>query len=434
MISNQVNVLSNLTPETVLQLERVSFNSRATAMPGAIEADDSFGEATTLAGEEININEVIRLSVDTAERMVITTKHLVVGGLCYDQDAESPLENCDAEGKIFHRGSRASGDEEIRFNETLGLDSYGDKDLSAEAVSHQLASHVIVAIRKDRSLMTTLSNLLRSQTGGAKSGWDAVCQEVTEAILQEGWELAPDCIAEAFLGVRWWLDLTDEWRDKLDPLRCLVDQSEAESAWGRAIEAGTIGNPLAQMIDIYEHSGVSYSLSGEGYNCRWDTSSGGAVWVPDAAAEENIRYNVLSKLGVGQVKYFGSVGSQENPCHASYSLDDGKTWVGDDQSWSWSKAMAAMLEASSSKPEATVVSRLMAQEARNYARGVIQSYSEWRNGEVYGVVVYVIDRETGLRIEVHNHEVWGHIGNTYAEQTLESEILNTVLHLQRTLN
>ena len=156
--------------------------------------------------------------------------------------------------------------------------------------------------------------------------------------------------------------------------------------------------------------------------------------MPDAAAEENIRYNVLSKLGVGQVKYFGSVGSQENPCHASYSLDDGKTWVGDDQSWSWSKAMAAMLEASSSKPEATVVSRLMAQEARNYARGVIQSYSEWRNGEVYGVVVYVIDRETGLRIEVHNHEVWGHIGNTYAEQTLESEILNTVLHLQRTLN
>ena len=93
MISNQVNVLSNLTPETVLQLERVSFISRATAMPGAIEADDSFGEATTLAGEEININEVIRLSVDTAERMVITTKHLVVGGLCYDQDAESPLEN-----------------------------------------------------------------------------------------------------------------------------------------------------------------------------------------------------------------------------------------------------------------------------------------------------------------------------------------------------
>lgn len=434
MISNQVNVLSNLTPETVMQLERVSFINRAMAMPGVLEADDSFGEATDLAGDEININEVIRLAVDSAERMVVTTKHLVVGGLCYDQDAESPLENCDAEGSIFHRGRRASGDEETRFNEALGLDSSGDKDLRTEAVSLQLASHVIVAIRKNRSLMTTLSNLLRSQTGGAKSGWDAVCQEVTAAILQEGWGFALDYISEAFLGVAWWCDLTEEWRDKLDPLYCLIDESEAESAWERAVEAGTIGNPLAQMIDIYEHGGVAYSLSGEGYRCRWDTSVGGAVWVPDAAAEENIRYNVLSKLGVGQVKHFGAVGSQENPCHACYTLDDGKTWIGDDQGWNWSKAMAAMLDASNSKPEATVLSRLMAEEARRYARGVIQSYSEWRNGEVYGVVVYVIDRETGQRIEDLDDEVWGHIGSSYAEETLESGILNTVLHLQRTLN
>ena len=40
-------------------------------------------------------------------------------------------------------------------------------------------------------------------------------------------------------------------------------------------------NPDAIKIDKYEHSGISYSVSGEGMNCRWDTSSAWAVWYPD---------------------------------------------------------------------------------------------------------------------------------------------------------
>ena len=44
----------------------------------------------------------------------------------------------------------------------------------------------------------------------------------------------------------------------------------------------TIGpdNPLAVRIDKYEHSGVSYSVEGEGTRCRWDTSNTWAVWYP----------------------------------------------------------------------------------------------------------------------------------------------------------
>jgi len=36
----------------------------------------------------------------------------------------------------------------------------------------------------------------------------------------------------------------------------------------------------AISIDKYEHGSITYSISGEGYKCRWDTSYGWAVWIP----------------------------------------------------------------------------------------------------------------------------------------------------------
>jgi len=53
----------------------------------------------------------------------------------------------------------------------------------------------------------------------------------------------------------------------------------------------TIGkeNPDAVRIDKYEHSGISYSVAGEGMNCRWDTSSTWAVWYPDNVLLEEVK-------------------------------------------------------------------------------------------------------------------------------------------------
>jgi hypothetical protein len=50
-------------------------------------------------------------------------------------------------------------------------------------------------------------------------------------------------------------------------------------------------NPLAVRIDKYEHSGISYSVAGEGTQCRWDTSHSWAVWLPD-----NVLLDELKKL------------------------------------------------------------------------------------------------------------------------------------------
>lgn len=433
--SHLVAALSNLQPETVLGLEGIAFINRALAMPGVLDASESIYEVSTLAGEDFDPSHEMRLDPDTEERMLVMRDYVLIGGLCYDQDVESPLTSFDGEGMIYHRGRRAQNrQEEANFYEALGLTSDGVADLRSEVVSDDLADAVEKQIVSNRSLMTTLTNLLRSSRHlrGRPANWKTVCQVIREAIHQEGFEYARDYIAEYFFDARWFVDLDEVWRDKLDDLVSLLSESEAEAAWSRAREAGKIGNPLAQEIDIYEHGGVAYSLSGAGMQCRWDTTQSGAVWVPDACAKENIRYNVLRELGVGIVQYFGAVGSHDDPCHARYSLDGGDSWFGEGQGWSWEQAMQRMFEASGRKIEAGEMLGLMQLEARKYAKSCIETYSSWANGENYGRVIYVVDRKTGQRLEEHDDECWGYIGFDSAEEDLEASMLSLAIDLQRT--
>lgn len=45
----------------------------------------------------------------------------------------------------------------------------------------------------------------------------------------------------------------------------------------------------AVRIDKYEHSGITYSVEGEGRNCRWDTSHSWAVWYPDKVLLDELK-------------------------------------------------------------------------------------------------------------------------------------------------
>jgi len=49
------------------------------------------------------------------------------------------------------------------------------------------------------------------------------------------------------------------------------------------------GNKDAVEIDKYEHSGVAYSVRGEGMNCRWDTSTAWAMWAPDKCLLDELK-------------------------------------------------------------------------------------------------------------------------------------------------
>ncbi|MCL1861729.1 MAG: hypothetical protein FWG52_09395 [Proteobacteria bacterium] len=106
-------------------------------------------------------------------------------------------------------------------------------------------------------------------------------------------------------------------------------------------------------------------------NCQWDTSRGAAVWVPDEDAIAYIRSNVPPELGVDRKEF----------------------------------------------------DALMYAEAVKYCKGILDEYNDWANGNVFGVVCYVIDRATGRIIKGEEDECWGFIGSQFAEEELEALVL-----------
>jgi len=435
---NKIEALSNLTPETLLGIEDCSFADAVMALPGVVSASESIGEVEFVGrddiGEhdEIDVNGQLRMDPSCEERMVVMDRYVVAGGLYNDSDSQNPMEEGSANGSIYHRGRRASGNEEACFYETTGMDGDGEKDLNSDAVSDALSDRCEILLRKNKSIMMTLCNLMRDRSQVVT--WQMVFDRISEAVLQEGWEYAMDYIADYFFGERYWHNVDEKYHQSLDALSDMFSLSEAERAWGDAVSAGKLGNPLAVLVDIYEHSGVSYSVSGSGSQCRWDTTRAGAVWVPCDNAEENIRSKVLSNLGVGEVKWFGNIGGPEgDTLNARFSLD-GENWVGEGMGWKWKQALDAMIEASGVVVCRDDLARLMATEAEAYCKGVLEEYSSWANGDVYGVCYYVIDRNTGKRIEEKDEECWGFIGSKYAEKELENGILSLVAHLGQTVH
>lgn len=437
--SNTIAVLQHvLRPETVMALENVSFSDRAKAIPGVIEVSFSVDDVP-YAGDNpdedtIDVKDCMRIQPDTEERMIILGKHALVGGLVYDHDSEhlNPCEEGAANGNIYH-GSTRRGDAEEQgsFYEALGFDGDGNKDFACQSVRDRLVKRVMKGIGNDLGVFSRLIHRLRAT--GHEVSKASLAKVVEFAINQEGPLYALDYLADTLYGVPYWNRLDGKLQDNLEPLADLFTESQVEACWNEAYSAGEIGNPFAVELDIYEHGGVAYSVSGTGMQCRWDTSRGGAVWVPDADALDNIKSSVLSELGIGEVKWFGACGSETDPLNARYSLD-GENWIGEGMGWKWRDALDQMIKASSARVSPEKLKSLMQAEAVRYCKSVLEDYNNWANGYAYGVVMYVIDRETGERIEADNDECWGYLGSQYAEDELESSMLAKAISLGRTLH
>lgn len=442
MFEKQIESLRGLAPVVILQKEGVAFEAKAMCMPGVTEVCSSLDEIFTVVDgketdESFDVSSICRLTPDCEERMIVTDRFVIAGGLCHDSDSEDPTKSMDGEGRVVCSGRRGDADDNTAFNQAFGLDQYGNLDLLCEEVSEVLGDVVVAEMQKNRSLMGTLSNLIRGRkiygAPGLDGSWKRVGLVVKSAIHQEGYEYAMSYLSDWLLDVRFFSDLSDEWTNKLQPLADLLTASAAESAHGQAVEKGLIGNPLAVLLDVYEHSGISFSVSGEGMQCRWDTSRGGAAWIPDSSAEEEIRYRAVKQFAPGaSVQWFGSLGSSDNPLHAKYSLDNGVSWVGDGCNWKWCQAQSELIRVLGL--DATKVNEAMRELSVSYARGCLETYNAWANGEVYGVVVYVIDRSTGERVEDEDDECWGFYGSSYAESELESTMLSKAIDLAESLH
>lgn len=422
---------SILRPETVVALENVPFTLRAEALPGVLKASEDIDEVL-LTGDNpdeatIDVAHTMRCSPDTEERMVVLERFIVAGGLVCDQDSEhlNPCEPGTANGNIYHASTRR-GDAEERSNyfAALGLDSDGNKDFNCQAVVDRLVKRVMKRIGNDLSTFTRLLHRLRA-TGRAvsKASLESVIQF---AIEQEGWAYALDYLADILWDVAFWNRLDGKLQDALQPLADLFSESEAEECWEEAHAAGEVGHVLAIPLDIYEHGGVAYSVTGTGMNCRWDTSRAAAVWVPDDDAIDNIRSHVLSELGIGKVAWFGALCSDTEPLHARYTLD-GSTWVGEGKGWKWRDALDKLVAASPKAIEPKELDSLLYAKAVEYCKGILEEYNDWVNGNAYGVVAYVIDRSTGRRLEDEDNECWGYLGQQHAEEELEALVLTTAL-------
>lgn len=125
-------------------------------------------------------------------------------------------------------------------------------------------------------------------------------------------------------------------------------------------------NRWAVKLDVYEHSGSSYSISGEGQQCRWDTAKGGAVWVP---GDDLVIH--LAGMNGG----FGATTEQ-------------------------------VFEA---------------------CRDCLNEYNDFINGENYGVCIDTLDTKGNV---VESDQCWGFIGRKHAEESMKADYFEpTVSHL-----
>jgi len=408
--SQEAILHTTLRPETVAALENVSFSMRAKALPRVKSAFYSIGNVPKSDENQdegtINVSRCIPISPDIEERMVVLDRYIIAGGLAYDHwgDVTNPCEN-NAFGNIYHYGSRSNRDELCNYYAALGFDRHGNKNLSDRAVVSRIAKHVMKELGTHLSILKEMLECLRATKRPVSK--ECLVSVIQLALEEGGLESAFNYIIEDLYGTGSVDQLCEITQSRLQPLSDLFSKSMAEACWDQTFAAGEVGAPLTVVLDIYKHGNVAYSVSGTGRNCQFDTSRGAAVWVPDQYAIDNIRSSVLLELGVGQVKWFGVAGSKTDPLHARFTSDGLPI-------------------------RRTKFDSMMRAQAEEYCKDVLEEYNDWANGNIYGVLCYVIDRSTGHVID--DDESWGHLGTKYAEDQLDAAVLAKVLEYGRLIH
>jgi hypothetical protein len=130
---------------------------------------------------------------------------------------------------------------------------------------------------------------------------------------------------------------------------------EFNHAAARGDYEGQDPDPFVVMLDYHEHGQCQYSLAGEGMQCRFDTVKGNVCWVPSECLRDDL---------------------------VDLPADEAQT------------------------------------KAREYAKQAAETYTNWRNGECYGVVTAIYDLDGDLQSQ---DDCWGFIGADYAYNSLKSD-------------
>lgn len=259
------------------------------------------------------------------------------------RDVDDLLGDCMGRIVDAHNGRSAEKEELYTL---AGCDQYGDKNLDAVWEKHwqeAIRRYVerLLSLHTDEDTVTEYEE---RDAGYARRDGETTAETARRYVTAD---------AE---GAHYWNYVMQE-----DDMQTVLGEMWEEPAFWP-------GNPDAVILDVYDHSGQSWSLSGGGMQCRWDTSRGAGAWVPDKCLLDQIESDVAEGL-------------------------DRRT------------------------------------QCRKYARQFLDTYNDIISGNVYGCVAEWFD-EDGTSID--NEACWGFIGSDHAEETLKDEFFGPVCERLRT--
>jgi hypothetical protein len=206
-----------------------------------------------------------------------------------------------------------------------------------------------------------------------------------------------------------------------DDVQALIDKVEEKlSDWSYALAADECQQPMdeyAVLLDVYDHSGRSYSQSGGGVQCRWDTSRGEALWIADKYAKEEIDRQA-------KVYAFGKI--QQFKSDKYYPSLDGAPICAEGTTVSypgfehWHEAFEWLKQRVANLGEPTDDQLLSGHNRALYeiASECVKTYNSWQCGDCYGVICVDYDAE-GKQVGEAD-ACWGYTGIDWARQERDS--------------
>lgn len=185
-----------------------------------------------------------------------TPNHIIVGYLAHDDSPQNPLDDCDGMGKIHHHPRSRYGRRDSDYFEALGLDSYGDPVIDEDKMQMlwrdkvlALPDEVFTPYKPDDETIDPehfaqdLRLQLANEYAGDYSLWDMVYSAFYRNVRNGDWELDRDQIASL--------------AEALEDYICWNWDEVRQECWIGA-------DPDAVLLDLYDHSGVTWSVSGSG--------------------------------------------------------------------------------------------------------------------------------------------------------------------------
>ena len=318
-----------------------------------------------------------------------------VAYLVHDDYCQNPLEECDGMGVIWHHPRSCYGKSD-GYYEALGLDSYGGPLIDEDKLQQMWHDKVMALSLQDFYINPALRKV-------------ADAEDLREMLADES--IIGDYTFEQNARSAWSVRLEDA---DPDDVQTLIDKVEEKlSDWNYAAAEQECQQPMdnyAVLLDVYDHSGRSYSLSGGGMQCRWDTSRGEAVWVADAYAKEEIDRRT-------RVYAFGKIESVGTNTGKQLYKVSPLSGIEPSVFKEWSDAFEFLLQFGIQydgdlTPED--VERGFQRALYEVAKDCVMAYDSWQSGDSYGVVCVDYDAQ-GEQIGDED-ACWGYIGRKYAEE------------------